>query len=248
MTTRPGRLPGEGSNPDRPAPAPRPGLGPRRLDVTGWAKTTTSTTSSPSRRPPGPNSGLGGLSQLLSPAAAGGRVMRTCASPPPRPSAFASGRRRHRGRRPHRGRRHRRPRRRTRSTSSTPSAPGLFTGAAVDVLGVKVGTVTEVQNVGDTGARHARREPGHQGPDVGLRLARGRAAAGVARRRPQPRLHRRGLPRRPGPPSPRTTRRCPSRPTRCSRSCSTPSTPSTRTRWATSSPTSPPTSTARAPT
>jgi phospholipid/cholesterol/gamma-HCH transport system substrate-binding protein len=30
-----------------------------------------------------------------------------------------------------------------------PSAPGLFTGAAVDVLGVKVGTVTQVQNVGD---------------------------------------------------------------------------------------------------
>ncbi len=29
------------------------------------------------------------------------------------------------------------------------SAPGLFTGAAVDVLGVKVGTVTQVQNVGD---------------------------------------------------------------------------------------------------
>jgi virulence factor Mce-like protein len=29
------------------------------------------------------------------------------------------------------------------------SAPGLFTGAAVDVLGVKVGTVTNVQNVGD---------------------------------------------------------------------------------------------------
>jgi phospholipid/cholesterol/gamma-HCH transport system substrate-binding protein len=29
------------------------------------------------------------------------------------------------------------------------SAPGLFTGAAVDVLGVKVGTVTGVQNVGD---------------------------------------------------------------------------------------------------
>jgi virulence factor Mce-like protein len=30
------------------------------------------------------------------------------------------------------------------------SAPGLFTGAAVDVLGVKVGSVTDVQNVGDT--------------------------------------------------------------------------------------------------
>jgi virulence factor Mce-like protein len=30
------------------------------------------------------------------------------------------------------------------------SAPGLFTGAAVDVLGVQVGTVTRVQNVGDT--------------------------------------------------------------------------------------------------
>jgi phospholipid/cholesterol/gamma-HCH transport system substrate-binding protein len=29
------------------------------------------------------------------------------------------------------------------------SAPGLFPGAAVDVLGVKVGTVTDVQNVGD---------------------------------------------------------------------------------------------------
>jgi phospholipid/cholesterol/gamma-HCH transport system substrate-binding protein len=29
------------------------------------------------------------------------------------------------------------------------SAPGLFTGAAVDVLGVKVGTVTQVQNVGN---------------------------------------------------------------------------------------------------
>ena len=29
------------------------------------------------------------------------------------------------------------------------NAPGLFTGAAVDVLGVKVGTVTNVQNVGD---------------------------------------------------------------------------------------------------
>jgi virulence factor Mce-like protein len=29
------------------------------------------------------------------------------------------------------------------------SAPGLFTGAAVDVLGVKVGSVTNVQNVGD---------------------------------------------------------------------------------------------------
>ena len=29
------------------------------------------------------------------------------------------------------------------------SAPGLFTGAAVDVLGVQVGTVTNVQNVGD---------------------------------------------------------------------------------------------------
>ena len=29
------------------------------------------------------------------------------------------------------------------------SAPGLFTGAAVDVLGVKVGTVSDVQNVGD---------------------------------------------------------------------------------------------------
>jgi phospholipid/cholesterol/gamma-HCH transport system substrate-binding protein len=30
------------------------------------------------------------------------------------------------------------------------SAPGLFTGAAVDVLGVKVGSVTDVQNVGNT--------------------------------------------------------------------------------------------------
>ena len=30
------------------------------------------------------------------------------------------------------------------------SAPGLFTGAAVDVLGVKVGSVTNVQNVGNT--------------------------------------------------------------------------------------------------
>jgi phospholipid/cholesterol/gamma-HCH transport system substrate-binding protein len=30
------------------------------------------------------------------------------------------------------------------------SAPGLFNGAAVDVLGVKVGSVTDVQNVGDT--------------------------------------------------------------------------------------------------
>jgi phospholipid/cholesterol/gamma-HCH transport system substrate-binding protein len=29
------------------------------------------------------------------------------------------------------------------------SAPGLFPGAAVDVLGVKVGTVTSVVNVGD---------------------------------------------------------------------------------------------------
>ena len=29
------------------------------------------------------------------------------------------------------------------------SAPGLFTGAAVDVLGVQVGTVTGVENVGD---------------------------------------------------------------------------------------------------
>ena len=29
------------------------------------------------------------------------------------------------------------------------SAPGLFTGAAVDVLGVKVGTVTDVKNMGD---------------------------------------------------------------------------------------------------
>ncbi len=29
------------------------------------------------------------------------------------------------------------------------NAPGLFTGAAVDVLGVKVGTVTDVRNVGD---------------------------------------------------------------------------------------------------
>lgn len=29
------------------------------------------------------------------------------------------------------------------------SAPGLFSGAAVDILGVKVGTVTNVQNVGD---------------------------------------------------------------------------------------------------
>ena len=29
------------------------------------------------------------------------------------------------------------------------SAPGLFPGAAVDVLGVKVGTVTDVENVGD---------------------------------------------------------------------------------------------------
>ena len=29
------------------------------------------------------------------------------------------------------------------------NAPGLFTGAAVDVLGVQVGTVTNVQNVGD---------------------------------------------------------------------------------------------------
>jgi phospholipid/cholesterol/gamma-HCH transport system substrate-binding protein len=44
----------------------------------------------------------------------------------------------------------------TKSTPTYPinvvysSAPGLFTGAAVDVLGVKVGTVTNVQNVGDT--------------------------------------------------------------------------------------------------
>jgi phospholipid/cholesterol/gamma-HCH transport system substrate-binding protein len=44
----------------------------------------------------------------------------------------------------------------TKSTPTYPinvvysSAPGLFTGAAVDVLGVKVGTVTDVQNVGDT--------------------------------------------------------------------------------------------------
>jgi phospholipid/cholesterol/gamma-HCH transport system substrate-binding protein len=30
------------------------------------------------------------------------------------------------------------------------SAPGLFTGAAVDVLGVKVGSVTDVENVGNT--------------------------------------------------------------------------------------------------
>ena len=44
----------------------------------------------------------------------------------------------------------------TKSTPTYPinvvysSAPGLFSGAAVDVLGVKVGTVTDVQNVGDT--------------------------------------------------------------------------------------------------
>ncbi len=43
----------------------------------------------------------------------------------------------------------------TKSTPTYPlnvvysSAPGLFTGAAVDVLGVKVGTVTNVQNVGN---------------------------------------------------------------------------------------------------
>jgi phospholipid/cholesterol/gamma-HCH transport system substrate-binding protein len=43
----------------------------------------------------------------------------------------------------------------TKSTPTYPlnvvysSAPGLFTGAAVDVLGVKVGTVTDVQNVGN---------------------------------------------------------------------------------------------------
>ena len=43
----------------------------------------------------------------------------------------------------------------TKGTSTYPinvvysSAPGLFTGAAVDVLGVQVGTVTNVQNVGD---------------------------------------------------------------------------------------------------
>jgi phospholipid/cholesterol/gamma-HCH transport system substrate-binding protein len=44
----------------------------------------------------------------------------------------------------------------TKSTPTYPvnvvysSAPGLFTGAAVDVLGVKVGSVTDVQNVGNT--------------------------------------------------------------------------------------------------
>ena len=57
------------------------------------------------------------------------------------------------------------------------SAPGLFTGAAVDVLGVKVGTVTNVQNVGDKVARHPGGGPGDQDPLVGLRLARGAPAA-----------------------------------------------------------------------
>ena len=40
-------------------------------------------------------------------------------------------------------------RRPIRSTSSTRAPRDLFTGAAVDVLGVQVGTVTNVQNVSD---------------------------------------------------------------------------------------------------
>ena len=82
------------------------------------------------------------------------------------------------------------------------SAPGLFTGAAVDVLGVKVGTVTGVQNMGDKVHVDPGRGPRDQDPVVGLCVPRRAPAAGLARRRPEPRLHRRALPRRPAPPSP----------------------------------------------
>ena len=100
------------------------------------------------------------------------------------------------------------------------SAPGLFTGAAVDVLGVKVGSVTNVQNVGDKVHVTLAVDQGTKIPAAGLRLARGAPAARVPRRRPQPGLHRRALPAVGRHHRARTTPPCRSRPTRCSRSCS----------------------------
>ena len=144
VTSRPARCP---ARVQRDA-----GRGPSTPSGSGSSSTSTSTgrlvrlrQSSSSGAAPGPNSGLGGLSELLSPLL-GGR------SDPPRlhskPFTFAVaavviaaavivG---------------------VELTKGKPtyqlnvvysSAPGLFTGAAVDVLGVKVGSVTNVQNVGD---------------------------------------------------------------------------------------------------
>ncbi len=47
---------------------------------------------------------------------------------------------------------------------------------------------------GQHGARHARGEPGHQGPGLRVRVARRAPAARFTRRRPQPRLHGRPVP------------------------------------------------------
>ncbi len=82
------------------------------------------------------------------------------------------------------------------------SAPGLFTGAAVDVLGVKVGTVTDVQNVGDKVDVTLGGGPGDPDPLGGLRVAGGAPAARLARRRPEPGLHGRAVSGRRARPSP----------------------------------------------
>ena len=168
VTTRPGPLPGRGFERRRRAAAPSPiGLGVVVLHATSSSRPVRASEAGVlvvARRRPGPNSGLGGLSQLLSP------LLRGSSDGPAAQRPALQGR-------PHRhvaavvlvagvlvG---------VEVTKGAPtypinvvysSAPGLFTGAAVDVLGVKVGTRHRRAERGRQGARHAGREPGHQDP------------------------------------------------------------------------------------
>ncbi len=102
-----------------------------------------------------------------------------------------------------------------------PNAPGLFTGAAVDVLGVKVGTVTQVQNVGDKVHVTLAVNDGTKVPSGAFASLVAAQLLGSPDVDLNPGLHRAGPPSPRAPLSPRATRRSRSRPTRCSRSCST---------------------------
>ena len=74
------------------------------------------------------------------------------------------------------------------------NAPGLFTGAAVDVLGVQVGTVTNVQNVGDKVDVTLAVDQGTRIPSSAFASLVVGTASGLAGRRPEPGLHGRAIP------------------------------------------------------
>ena len=143
-----GPLPGEGSSASSPSPSSSSGSSASTTSTPTTAPSAGGSTSDGSDST-GPNSGLGGLSPAHQSAAAGGRMMgplRAALTSKPFHVAVAGvvivaavivG---------------------IEVTKGAPTypinvvypnAPGLFTGAAVDVLGVQVGTVTNVQNVGD---------------------------------------------------------------------------------------------------